>query len=612
MANRKFGHLFDEFRAGGITRRQFLERAGALGVGLPVAMYVANSIRVSGVAAQGTAPAPPSAGTEGRTRGEGGELKLLLWQAPTTLNPHVSSGTKDFYAAMLVLEPLMNYLPDSTVIPTLVEQVPSVENGLLKEDLTGFTATIKEGIVWSDGTPMTAADVVFTWQWVMTPENAAVWFAVYEPIQEIVAVDERTFSVSYATGNLNWHAPFTGTSYGFVLPKHILEQGAEAAANFNGPGLIGTGPYKLTSFSPNDQVVYEVNPTYRDPNKPFFATINLKGGGDAASAARAVLQTGDWDYAWNLQVEPAILNELKESGDKGTIQFMPGTNFERININFSDPNTEVDGQRSHKDTPHPFLSDLAVRQAMNLAVDRETISTQFYGDGEPATANVVNGLPAFVSPNTSFEFNLDKAKETLEAAGWVMDGDVRKKDGVELKITYATTINPVRQKTQQVNKQAFEEIGIQVSLLQIDSGIFFDSSPGNEQNTGHMYVDVNMFTNGSGTPVPVDFMSGWYAGPDKEHMAQQSNGWNGANNQRWYNAEYDALYEQLRLTVDVEEAAQIIIQMNDILVNEVVMIPEVNRAADKYAISNRLNNDNVALSALEGDFWNIANWVTVE
>jgi len=324
------------------------------------------------------------------------------------------------------------------------------------------------------------------------------------------------------------------------------------------------------------------------------------------------LQTGDWDFAWNLQVEPAILNELRDSAEQGAIYAVPGTNFERININFSDPNAEVNGERSQKDTPHPFLSDLAVRQAMALAVDRETISVQFYGDGEPATANVVNGLPDFASPNTAFEFNLDKAKETLEAAGWVLDGDVRAKDGVELKLTYSTSINPVRQKTQAVNKQAFEEIGFQVALQQVDSGIFFDSSPGNEQNTGHMYVDINMYTNGSSTPVPIEYMTGWYAGVDGVNIAQAVNNWNGQNPQRWVNAEYDALFDQLRLTVDVEEAAQLIIQMNDILVNEVVVIAEVNRAADKYAISNRLRNENVALSALGMGFWNIANWNTVE
>ena len=620
MADRKFGQLFDEFTSGGITRRQFLERAALLGVGLPAAMFVANTVRVSGAPARPRAGSvavaqegvgAPDAGMEGRTRGEGGELRLLQWQAPTTLNPHVSTGTKDYLAAQLVLESLMNYLPDGTVIPTLVEAVPTIENGLLNEDLTGFTATLQEGILWSDGTPLTSADVVFTWQWIMEPLNSSVSIATWTPIQEIVAVDDRTFTVSYASGNLNWYAPFTGTSWGYILPKHILEAGADASAAFN-QLPIGTGPYMITSFSPNDQVIYEVNPNYREPNKPFFATVNLKGGGDPASAARAVLQTGDWDMAWNLQVEPAILNDLQESAEQGTVQFLPGTSLERINLNFSDPNMEVNGQRSWWQQPHPYLSDINVRRALNLAVDRETISVQFYGDGEPATANAVNGLPAFASPNTSFAFDLEQAAQILEDAGWVLDGDVRAKDGVELEMTYSTTINPVRQKTQAVNKQTFEQIGFQVSLQQIDSGIFFDSSPGNEQNASHMYVDINMYTNGSTTPVPVEYLAGWYAGPDGVNIAKAENNWNGPNSFRWSNAEFDALYDRVRLTVDVEEAAQLIIQMNDILISEVVLIPEVNRAADKYAISNRLRNENVALSPLMMNYWNIANWNTVE
>ncbi len=609
---RRFGRLFEEFKTGGITRRQFLERTGALGMSLPLAAFVANTARPRSAAALQAAPGvAPDAGMEGRTRGQGGELKLIQWQAPTLLNPHVATGTKDALAGCLVVEPLMNYLPDGSVIPRLVEEVPSFENGLLKEDLTGFTATLKSGVLWSDGTPFTTADVIFTHQWVTTPENVSVNIEFWKPIQTITAIDELTFEVAYATGNLNWYAPFTGTSIGYILPKHVLEGGAEASAAFN-QAPIGTGPYIVTSFAPNDQVIYEANPNFRDPNKPFFQSINLKGGGDAASAARAVLQTGDWDFAWNLQVEPAVLDELKNSGGKGTFQAVAGAQLERININFSDPNTEVDGQRSQKDTPHPILGDLAVRQAMALAVDRETISTQFYGDGEPPTSNVVNGLPAFISPNTSFEFNLDKARETLDAAGWTLDGDIRKKGDVELKLTYSTSINPVRQKTQAVVKQALEEIGFEIALQQVDSGIFFDGSPGNEQNIGHMYVDFNMYTNGPGSPVPTDFLTAWYAGPDGVNISQSTNGWNSQNRQRYVNAEYDALYDQLRATADAEQAAQIIIQMNDILVNDVAIIPQVNRAADKYAISNRLRNENVALSSMELDYWNATNWNTVE
>ncbi len=609
----KFAALYAELQAGGLSRRQFIERALALGVGMSVATFVANVAQARpgrpraghAFVAQSVGAGAPAVGTEGKTRGQDGELRLLQWQAPTLLNPHVATGTKDYLAACIVVEPLMNYLPDGSIIPNLVTEVPTIENGMLAEDLKSVTFKLKEGVTWSDGEPFTAADVVFTRDWIMNPENASVSIGTWEPISTIEAVDDLTVRVGYETANANWYAPFAGTGNGPILPKHILEvEGSADAFNAN---PIGTGPFVVESFSPNDQVIYQANPNYRDPNKPYFASVNLKGGGDAASAARAVLQTGEWDHAWNLQVEPAVLADLAKGG-KGTFYAVAGTDLERININHSDPNTEVEGQRSYYKQPHPFLSDKAVRQAMNLATDRDTITTQFYGEGELPTPDVLNGLPAFDSPNTSYEFNLDKASQILDDAGWAMDGDVRTKDGVELRITYATTINSVRQKTQQVIKQAFEEIGIKVNLQQVDSGIFFDGSPGNEQNINHFYTDINMYTSGPSTPTPTDFMILWYTGPDASNIAQQANRWNGQNVTRYQNPEYDKLYDQVRVETDLEKAAQILIQMNDLLINDVAVIPLVNRAADKYANSNTLVNDNLAISSFELNYWNIANW----
>jgi peptide/nickel transport system substrate-binding protein len=615
----KFQALVDEFKTGGISRREFLERALALGVGFGVASFVANAAKAApgrpragwAVVAQEGA-GKPAVGMDGKTRGQGGELKLLQWQAPTLLFPHVATGTKDYLAGELVLEPLMSYLPDGTIIPGLVEAVPSVDNGMLASDLTNVTFKLQSGLLWSDGEPVTAEDIQFTWQWITDTANASVSIQTWLVIKDIEVVDDLTAKVTFNDPNVNWYSPFTGDTYGFIIPKHVLGAGPDATTAFL-QNPIGTGPYVVTSFTPNDQVIYEANPNYRDPNKPFFQTVNLKGGGDAASAARAVLQTGDWDHAWNLQVEPDVIAEL-EAGGKGTFYVIPGTSVERININFSDPNTEVDGQRSQKDTPHPFLTDKAVRQAMNLAIPRDVISTQFYAGppGEPPTANILTGLSTFESPNTSWAFDLDEANRLLDEAGWAKDGDTRAKDGVELKITYATSINAVRQKTQAVVKENFEKIGISVQLQQVDSGIYFDSSAGNEQNIGHMYTDVNMYTNGAGTPVPTDYMIGWYAGPDGTNIAQKSNQWNGQNFQRWVNTEFDALYEQLVKVTDLEQAAQILIQMNDIMINDIAVIPLVNRAADKYAHSNRLVHDNVAISAFQLNYWNIENWVTVE
>lgn len=604
----KFWSIYEELKSGKISRREFITKASALGIGLPITLFVLNAVKVDTASAQ-AAPGRPAEGTEGQTRGAGGELKLLQWQAATHMSLHTSTGTKDTLAASLVTEPLTNFLPDGTLIPNLVKEVPSIENGLLAADLSSVTYNLLEGVVWSDGQPFTSADVKFTWEWIVNPDNASINVVTYGPIASIDTPDDLTVKVNFSTPQLNWYIPFAGTVYGAIYPKHILEGGPEKHDAFR-VAPTGTGPYKVDSFKENDQVIYSINELYREPNKPFFSNVNLKGGGDATSAAQAVLQTGDWDFAWNLQVEQSILDQMQEEGGKGVVVVVPGTAVERVLINFSDPDTEVNGERSQKDTPHPFLSDPAVRLALSQATDRATISTQFYAGepGEPPARNIVTGIATIESPNTSWEFDVEKAKATLEAAGWVMDGDVRKKDGVELKLTYGTTINVVRQKTQAVNKQNWEAAGFKVQLKQVDAGIFFDSSAGNDQNAQHFYSDVIMYTNNPSSVFPISYMQSWYGGKDGDNISQKANGWSGVNESRYNNPEYNALYDAAALETDPEKAAQLFIQMNDIIVNEVVVVPLVQRAAEKYALANSLNNNNVAGSFFETLYWNLRNW----
>ena len=337
----------------------------------------------------------------------------------------------------------------------------------------------------------------------------------------------------------------------------------------------------------------------------------LKGGGDAASAARAVIQTGEYDFAWNLQVEPAIIEDMM-SGDNttGVAKVTPGANVERIDFNFSDPGTEVNGQRSELNTPHPFLTDPAVRQAITTAVNRQQIADEFYGEGNPPASNILSGIPALESPNTDWTYDAEAAKQILEDAGWTGDG-TRSKDDVELSVTYATSVNQVRQKTQAVVKANLEEIGFAIQLEQVDAGIFFDSSPGNDQSNTKMYTDMNMFTSGVGAPPPVAFMVRFYAGPNNEEIAQQENGWAGRNFLRWKNEEYDALYEQAQTESDPERQAELFIQMNDIVINENAVIPLVS-PGNKQAYNRTINIDNIAVGPFEFDYWNIANWNRIE
>jgi peptide/nickel transport system substrate-binding protein len=611
-----FSELYDQLQRGRVSRRGFLERALALGMALPVAQAILVSTASAQQASPEASPAAsagvrPNAGTDDQTRGAGGELKLLQWQAPTTLSLHESGSFKDMLAAALVTEPLINFLPDATPVPNLVKEIPSVENGLLAADLTSVTYNLLEGVLWSDGEPFTAADVAFTHKWITDPANGSVNAALYAPIASVDAIDDLTVRLNFSTPQIGWYSFFASTVNGAVYPAHAFTDGTASNDAFR-QQPIGTGPYVVQSFTPNDQVVYAINDNYREPAKPYFATVNLKGGGDAATAAQAVLQTGEYDFAWNLQVEPEVLNQYAGSG-KGDLVITPGNSVEWVAFNFSDPNKTVDDQRSYWQQPHPFLSDPAVRQALALGVDRQSISDQLYfgSEGEPPTSNVLLGVPAYTSPNTTWEYNIDKGNQLLDDAGWVLDGKTRSKDGVELKLSYSTSINSVRQKTQAVIQQGWEALGFEVNLLQIDAGIFFDTAPGNDQNLYHMYWDCHEYAFSPAGPFPLSYMLRWVS-HNGENIPQKENNWSQLNEGRYNNPDYDALYDQAAAETDPDKVNELFIQMNDIIINDVVLIPLVQRAAEKYALAKSLRKENIAGGPFESLYWNIVNWNTAE
>lgn len=605
-----FRDLANQLSTNRIDRRTFMQASAALGISAGIATAVANN-----VVAQDATPTSsndvagrPATGTENQERGAGGELRLLSYQAATVLAAHSGQGGKDYYPAALVSESPLNYNSQGELLPILVEEVPSIENGLLTEDLLTATFTFLPDLTWSDGEPVTADDLVFTWQWVTNPDNASINIEIWDTIESITAEDDRTAVVTFKEARVNWFDPFVRVAHGSLYPAHIF---GNDPTNKNDDFLsnpIGTGPYVVESFMPNDLAVFVPNENYREPNKPYFSRVELKGGGDAVATGRAVVQTGEADYAWNVQAEPELIREINEDGEYGELVGAQTTNVEVIYFNFSDPNTEVDGQRSHKDTPHPFLTDPAVREAISMSINRGLIAAEFYGEADSATSNVASGNEVFESPNTSWTFDLEQAAQILEDAGWIMDGDVRKKDDVELSLVFRTAVNSIRQKTQAVVKASLESIGFRVELDQVDSSIFFDSSAGNDQNTSHFYSDFQMLSNGSGAPISPRFMLMWYAGPNGENISQMENDWTGQNNQRYQNPEFDALYEELGVATTYEDAINLIISMNDMIIADNAVVPLVARIF-YYGISDRMNRTNMDLdNPWAGPYDNIANW----
>ncbi len=531
-------------------------------------------------------------------------LRLLYWQAPTILNPHFSSGFKDSEASRITLEPLASFDAEGNMVLFLAAEEPTLENGGVSEDGRTVTWTLKEDILWSDGTPFTAEDVAFTYEFIANPEVASNTAGTYETIESVEALDDTTVQITFTEPNPAWYLVFTGTQ-GMVLPKHMFEEynganGREAPANTM---PIGTGPYRVVDFTPGDVVVYEANPNYRDADSLAFSRVELKGGGDATSAARAVLQTGDVDYAYNLQVEANVLEQLSQGG-QGEVVTNFGSLIERIVLNFTDPNqATADGEVSSVEFPHPYLSDPQVREALALAMDRDTIAEQLYGPTGQATANFLVAPEPFRSPNNEFSYDLEQAAALLDEAGWTdTNGNgTRDKDGQEMEMVFQTSVNPVRQKTQEIVKQSLEDLGIGVELKSIDASVYFSGDPASRETLERFQADIQMFTTGNTNPDPGSYMKTYTCG----EITQKENNWTKTNYSRYCNPEYDALWQQSTTELDPAVRQDLFIQMNDMLIDEVAVIPLVHRA-DAVGVSNRLAGIN--LTPWDLGPWNIAEW----
>jgi peptide/nickel transport system substrate-binding protein len=592
MDERELRELITDVKAGRLSRRGFVQTMIGLGLTAPLAAQM--------LASAGVAQAQSKLTYKATKRGGGGALKVLWWQGATLLNPHFAVGTKDQDGSRIFYEPLASWDPDGNLVPILAAEIPSVQNGGVAKDGKSVTWKLKKGVQWHDGKPFTADDVVFNWEYAADPATAAVTSGTYKDVKA-QKIDSHTVKVAFEKPTPFWADAFVGVR-GMIIPKHLFEaykggKSREAPTNLK---PIGTGPYRFAEFKPSDVVKGELNPGYHMANRPFFDTIEMKGGGDAVSAARAVIQTGEFDYAWNMQVEDDILRRM-EQGGKGRADIVAGGNIEHIQLNNTDPWTEVGGERSSIKTKHPYLTDPAVRQALNLLVDRSAVQEQIYGRTGIATANFLNAPPRFVSKNTKWELNIDKANQILEGAGWKKGSDgIRAKDGKKLKMVYQTSINAPRQKNQQIVKQAAAKAGIDMELKSVTASVYFSSDVANPDTYTHFYTDIQMYTTTMTQPDPELFMRQFLS----EEVASKETKWQGRNITRWRNEEYDKLYRAAETELDPVKRAALFIRMNEMVIQNVVVIPVVFRPR-VAAIANTMR---VEQSGWDSDFWNLHNW----
>jgi peptide/nickel transport system substrate-binding protein len=584
--------LIDQVKAGGMSRRTFAKRLMAVGLTAPLANQL---LAYSGVAmAQSRPTYKPT------KRGGGGLLKVLWWQGPTLLNPHFAVGTKDQDGSRLFYEPLAGWDGDGNLRPVLAEAIPGREDGTLAADGKSVTWKLKKGVTWHDGKPFTADDVVFTWEYSKNPATATVTVGSYKDVV-VEKIDDYTVVVKFPQPTPFWADAFVASA-GSIIPKHLFadyigDKSRDAPTNLK---PVGTGPYKFKDFKPGDMVQGVINTAYHMENRPYFDAIEMKGGGDAVSAARSVLQTGEFDFGWNMQVEDEILLRL-EKGGKGRVIITPGGGIEHIQLNSTDPWTEVDGERSSLKTKHPTLTDPAVRQALALLVDKDSVEKYIYGRTGKATANFVNNPERFRSKTATFEFNIDKANALLDKAGWAKGADgIRAKDGKKLKFVYQTSINQPRQKNQAIVKQACQKAGIDIEVKAVTASVYFSSDVANPDTYTKFYCDLQMYNNGPQQPDPEVFLRqflSWEA-------ATKENKWQGRNITRWQSKEYDDIHKAAQLELDPVKRAAMLIKLSEMAVSNQVVIPVVARPV----VTAVANNLVVELTGWDNNTWDLPNW----
>ena len=539
-------------------------------------------------------------------RGADGDVKIIYWQAPSILNPYLSGGTKDIESSSIVIEPLGRYTETGALVPYLAQEIPTVANGGVSADLTAITWRLKEGLLWSDGSPVTSADVKFTADYCMHQEGGCAQLAKFEGVTSIDTPDALTVTVNFSSPKPNPYGPFMGGQTP-IIQKAQFENcmGAKAPgcteANFN---PIGTGPFVVTDFRPNDVIQMAANPNYRDPAKPAFATLTFKGGGDATGAGRSVLETGEFDYAWNLQLAPDVIANMEKAG-KGVAIAGFGPLVERLEMNMTDPSSSLDADtRSTRKAPHPFLSDINVRKALSMAIDRPLLVEVGYGKAGRVSCDLVPAPDLYAANNDyCMKQDIAGANALLDSAGWAKGGDgIRAKDGVRLSILYQTSTNAVRQDFQALIKQWWGEIGVETELRNLNASVFFGGDPGSPDTFQKFYADVEMYANTFDGTDPQAYLAAYRCGNEPKPESQ----WQGENINRFCDPAYDAMLDELAQTGDLAKRGEIAIKLNNMLTKDsYTIVPLVHRGR---VSAHAKSLGGVVLNTWDSELWNVADW----
>lgn len=469
---------------------------------------------------------------------------------------------------------------DNNPQPVLVTEIPSLENGGISADGTTITLNLRDDIVWSDGTPLTSADFLFTYEMIMNPANAVGSTYPEELYTSIEAPDDRTVVVTFAEPFVPW----TATMFRAILPKHVLQPAFEAegtldTAEWNRNPTVGAGPFVFAEWESGSYARFVRNENYyNEPAKIDEIFIRFVPD-DAAQVA--ALQTGDADLGTFIAYSD--VPTLKDAG---------------VNI-LSVPSGYNEGWFFYLgEDGHPALQDVRVRQAIAYGLNRQAINQDLLlGLTQPAISFWDNS-PYQAPELEAYPYDMAMANSLLDEAGWVdSNGDgTRDKDGVELVLVHGTTNRQIRQDLQAVAQNQLAEIGITLEIVSQPSDIYFASyAEGGPCGNGELDICESSNTASFPDPDTSRFLCNQI--PSDESP-------DGANDQKLCDEALDALFVQQAAQVDFNARQETFYAISRLMHEQMYWLG-IWQDPDIWALSSRLTGVELSGST---PFSNIAEW----
>jgi peptide/nickel transport system substrate-binding protein len=491
-------------RPRGFVPGQFL----ALAISAILVAAACGSTATPAPASQGTAPGTPAAPTSAGQPAAGGTLTFARTADIFTFDPYNTQDDYSIFTELQVYDRLVNLAPDGKgVVPELATEWKIAEDGL------SATFTLRDGVKFSDGSALTADDVVYSLTRAIDQQGS--WGFLFSPVKAVTKVDEKTikFEMSEPFAPL---LPALATFAASIYSKSNFGKYGDQA----GEHPLGTGAFMLEKWDKGSQLVLAKNPNYWQAGKPYLDKVVFSVVGDD-NARVLQLQSGTSDIIDF--VPPNQVDPLKSSGSK--IVRVDGTSVGWMTLN---------------EAKKP-LDDPKVRCAISYAVDRQAIANNVYfGQAVPAKS-VIPSATLFYDPNTNpITYDLAKAKELLSQSsapnGFTLDVTVPSGDSTKL-----TTV--------QIWANSLKQIGVNTNISQVEATTSQD-----EYNTEKYTVRVSAWTND--TPDPDEMMG---AGLDYHNQNALHTG--------FHNDEVVNLVNEGRRSLDTAKRQQIYSQVQS-LVNQ--------------------------------------------